>query len=216
MPSATSPTSRAGTWRAWPKRLVPLLSDDPEQAVAMATEVIVAFPAQYRRHLLRGQRAKLGLRRDDPDDDRADTALVDFLDRAKADPILERSAYHRILRSIGTDRSGAPTRYPGSSALAMMLLGPRAVYRLWDIDGDSVRSIREAAQELGVAEYVVVSSGDGIDGIVSGIRELPVGQAHRTLVFVDPFDPAASSLAHGISSVEAAHIVAARDVPLVY
>ena len=42
--------------------LLPLLSDDPEQAVAMATEVIAAFPAQYRRHLLRGQRAKLGLR----------------------------------------------------------------------------------------------------------------------------------------------------------
>ena len=28
--------------------LLPLLSDDPEQAVAMATEVVVAFPAQYR------------------------------------------------------------------------------------------------------------------------------------------------------------------------
>ncbi len=40
--------------------LLPLLSDDPEKAVAMATEVLVAFPAQYRRHLLRGQRAKLG------------------------------------------------------------------------------------------------------------------------------------------------------------
>jgi uncharacterized protein YdiU (UPF0061 family) len=57
--------------------LVPLLSDDPEQAVAMATEVIVAFPAQYRRHLLRGQRTKLGLRRGEPDDDSADTALAD-------------------------------------------------------------------------------------------------------------------------------------------
>jgi uncharacterized protein YdiU (UPF0061 family) len=57
--------------------LLPLLSEDREQAVAMATEVIVAFPAQYRRHLLRGQRAKLGLRRDDPDDDSADTALVE-------------------------------------------------------------------------------------------------------------------------------------------
>src|SRR5438270_468097 len=57
--------------------LVPLLSDDREQAVAMATEVIVAFPAQYRRYLLRGQRAKLGLHRDDPGDDSADAALVE-------------------------------------------------------------------------------------------------------------------------------------------
>ena len=43
--------------------LLPLLSDDREKAIAMATEVIAEFPAQYRRHLLRGQRAKLGLRR---------------------------------------------------------------------------------------------------------------------------------------------------------
>jgi uncharacterized protein YdiU (UPF0061 family) len=57
--------------------LLPLLSEDREQAVAKATEVIVAFPAQYRRHLLRGQRAKLGLRRGESDDDSADTALVE-------------------------------------------------------------------------------------------------------------------------------------------
>ena len=57
--------------------LLPLLSDDPEKAVAMATEVLAAFPAQYRRHLLRGQRAKLGLRRGEPDDDGADAALAE-------------------------------------------------------------------------------------------------------------------------------------------
>jgi uncharacterized protein YdiU (UPF0061 family) len=57
--------------------LLPLLSDDPELAMAMATEVIVAFPARYRRHLLRGQRAKLGLRRGEPDDDIPDAALAE-------------------------------------------------------------------------------------------------------------------------------------------
>jgi uncharacterized protein YdiU (UPF0061 family) len=57
--------------------LLPLLSDDPGQAVAMATAVIDAFPAQYRRHLLRGQRAKLGLRRGEPEDDGADATLVE-------------------------------------------------------------------------------------------------------------------------------------------
>ncbi len=57
--------------------LLPLLADDAERAVAMATEVIVAFPALYRAHLLRGQRAKLGLRRGDAVDDTADTALAD-------------------------------------------------------------------------------------------------------------------------------------------
>ena len=57
--------------------LLPLLSDDQDAAVAMATEVIVAFPAMYRQHLLRGQRMKLGLSRGAPDDDRADAALAD-------------------------------------------------------------------------------------------------------------------------------------------
>ena len=57
--------------------LLPLFSDNPEQAVAMATEVIAGFPAQYRRHLLRGQRPKLGLRRDVSDEDSADMALVE-------------------------------------------------------------------------------------------------------------------------------------------
>ena len=57
--------------------LVPLFSDDPEQAVAMATEVINVFPVLYRSYLLRGQRGKLGLSRVDPDDDINDTALAD-------------------------------------------------------------------------------------------------------------------------------------------
>ena len=57
--------------------LLPLLSDDSEQAFAIATEIIDAFPARYREHLLRGQRLKLGLRRGEPNDDSADAALVD-------------------------------------------------------------------------------------------------------------------------------------------
>ena len=57
--------------------LLPLLSEDSENAVALATEVLVAFPLQYRGPLLRGRRAKLGLRRGNPDDDVADTALAE-------------------------------------------------------------------------------------------------------------------------------------------
>jgi uncharacterized protein YdiU (UPF0061 family) len=57
--------------------LLPLLSTDAEQAVTTAAEVLDAFPAQYRAHLLRGQRAKLGLHRGDADDAVADAALAD-------------------------------------------------------------------------------------------------------------------------------------------
>ena len=83
--------------------LLPLLSDDHEQAVAMATEVIVGFPAQYRRHLLRGQRAKLGLRRAEPDE-AADTALVeDWLSLLHAERVDFTLAWRRLADAAAGD-----------------------------------------------------------------------------------------------------------------
>ena len=57
--------------------LLPLLADDEEKAMAEALRVIDAFPARYSRHLLSGQRAKLGLRLVAGADDSADAALAD-------------------------------------------------------------------------------------------------------------------------------------------
>ncbi|MEO5766530.1 MAG: protein adenylyltransferase SelO [Casimicrobiaceae bacterium] len=57
--------------------LLPLLSDDSNQAVALATGVIAMFPAQYAAQLLRGQRSKLGLRRGEPEDATGDCALAE-------------------------------------------------------------------------------------------------------------------------------------------
>ena len=57
--------------------LLPLLADDEAQAMAEAMRVIDAFPAAYRRHLLNGQRAKLGLERVDGADDGDDARLAD-------------------------------------------------------------------------------------------------------------------------------------------
>ena len=84
--------------------LLPLLSDDTDKAVAMATEVIVAFPAQYRRHLLRGRRAKLGLRRGDPDDDGADAALAeDWLTLLHAQRVDFTLAWRRLADAAAGD-----------------------------------------------------------------------------------------------------------------
>ena len=55
--------------------LLPLIDEDRDQAATLAMEVLNGFPAQYYGHLLRGQRAKLGLRRDE--DDVADATLAD-------------------------------------------------------------------------------------------------------------------------------------------
>ena len=58
--------------------LLPLIADDADRAASLAMEVLDAFPAKYRAHLLRGQRAKLGLRRADSTDDVADEALAEI------------------------------------------------------------------------------------------------------------------------------------------
>ena len=57
--------------------LLPLIDDDEEAATAVAMRVIDAFPAAYQRHLLIGQRAKLGLQRVAGADDAADARLAD-------------------------------------------------------------------------------------------------------------------------------------------
>jgi len=57
--------------------LLPLLGDDEATAMTEAMRVIDAFPAAYRRHLLSGQRAKLGLERGDVADEGEDSRLAD-------------------------------------------------------------------------------------------------------------------------------------------
>jgi len=64
-------------------RLVPLIADEPERAVAQANEVLGRFPALHRARLLQEQRARLGLHvadsgdDADPGDDADDAALAD-------------------------------------------------------------------------------------------------------------------------------------------
>ena len=84
--------------------LLPLIADQPEDAAKQATVVIEAFPALYLRHLLVGQRAKLGLRRLEGDDDTADAALandwLELLHAAKADFTL---AWRRLADAAAGD-----------------------------------------------------------------------------------------------------------------
>jgi uncharacterized protein YdiU (UPF0061 family) len=54
--------------------LLPLLADDPEPAVPLATRIIDDFPGRYRRHWLAAMRTKLGI---GAGDDALDTALAD-------------------------------------------------------------------------------------------------------------------------------------------
>lgn len=97
--------------------LLPLLSDDADQAVTMATEVLAAFPAQYQAQLLRGQRAKFGLRRGASDDDGADTALAqDWLTLLHAQRVDFTLGWRRLADAAAGDE--APLRLLFSDAHA--------------------------------------------------------------------------------------------------
>jgi uncharacterized protein YdiU (UPF0061 family) len=97
--------------------LLPLLSDDPEQAAAMATEVVAAFPGQYRRHLLRGQRAKLGLRRGEAGDDSTDAALAeDWLALLHAERVDFTLGWRRLADAAAGDEAPLRALFAGTRA----------------------------------------------------------------------------------------------------
>jgi len=86
--------------------LLPLLADDHEQAVTAATEVVARFPERYRTHLLRGQRAKLGLRRNDPAHDDADAALAaDWLSLLHHEHVDFTLAWRRLADAAAGDEA---------------------------------------------------------------------------------------------------------------
>ncbi len=97
--------------------LLPLLSDDSEQAIAQATEVLAAFPLQYRRHLLAGQRAKLGLVRSEPEDDSADAALAeDWLTLLHVERVDFTLAWRRLADAAAGDEARLRALFADSRA----------------------------------------------------------------------------------------------------
>jgi len=116
--------------------LLPLLDDDAERGVALATEVIDAFPNRYQAHLLAGQRAKLGLPRtdvvhaaskadiaDNKADDEADAALVNdwltLLKSARADYTL---AWRRLANAATGDERPLRELFPEAAPLDAWLV----------------------------------------------------------------------------------------------
>jgi uncharacterized protein YdiU (UPF0061 family) len=97
--------------------LLPLIADDVDQAVALATEVVAAFPDRYRMYLLRGQRAKLGLRRDNPEDDGSDAALAeDWLGLLHAERADFTLAWRRLADAAAGDEAPLRALFDNTSA----------------------------------------------------------------------------------------------------
>jgi uncharacterized protein YdiU (UPF0061 family) len=116
--------------------LLPLLSEDTDQAVAMATEVIATFPTLYRRHLLRGQRVKLGLCRGEPDEDSADAALAgDWLTLLHAERVDFTLGWRRLAAAAAGDEAPLRALFAGTRAPDAWLARWRA--RCAGEDGDA-------------------------------------------------------------------------------
>ncbi|MCB2412208.1 YdiU family protein [Demequina sp. TTPB684] len=83
--------------------LLPLLHDDQDQAVAIATQALDHYSREYRTHWLAGAKAKIGLG-DDVVDHIASGVVQDLLD------VLEKHEvdYTAVFRSLGAAASGAP------------------------------------------------------------------------------------------------------------
>ncbi len=99
--------------------LLPLLDDDDNRAMDEAMRVVDGFLLLYARHLLSGQRAKLGLQRVQGADDAVDTALADdWLALLHAGHVDFTLAWRRLadvaagddsrLRSLFADDASAP------------------------------------------------------------------------------------------------------------
>ena len=65
--------------------LLPLIHEDPQEAVSMASEAISGFSDNFRHYWLAGMRAKLGLLNQEADDSRLVDDLLDCMHRHGAD-----------------------------------------------------------------------------------------------------------------------------------
>ncbi len=85
--------------------ILPLLAEDEDRAVAIATDILAGFADSYRRHWLQGVRAKLGLQAQIEDGERLDAALAgDWLALLQAGAVDYTLAWRR-LADAAEDRS---------------------------------------------------------------------------------------------------------------
>jgi uncharacterized protein YdiU (UPF0061 family) len=133
--------------------ILPLLADNQDEAVEIATDVLSGFGASYRRHWLEGIRAKLGLQAQGADSDSPDTVLAeDWLALLQAGRIDYTLAWGRLadaaegrpkpLRELFSDssaleawiarwqaRAEAEARPGEERARAMRRINPRIIAR---------------------------------------------------------------------------------------
>ena len=106
--------------------LLPLLSEDEEEAVRLARERLQRFPARFEAAHLRVLRAKLGLAHDEPARDGQDAD-----DRALAHDLLGRLAGNHVDYTLFFRRLCASAGDPSADAAILPLFDDPDAFRTW-------------------------------------------------------------------------------------
>jgi 23S rRNA (adenine2030-N6)-methyltransferase len=131
-----------------------------------------------------------------------------FLASAESCPPLRDTAYWGLLQQFVL---ADPPSYPGSSLLAMTILGPSSRYVFCDTDRESVEDLLTARDRLVLGSEVEVVHADG-PGIA--LELLDAGTlGPGSFVHVDPFDYDATSPG-GLSILQLLSRLAAGQVPV--
>jgi uncharacterized protein YdiU (UPF0061 family) len=93
--------------------LLPLIADDQDQAIALATAALDAFGPRYDAAWSAGMRAKLGL----PDDGRADPLTAELLPLMQAGHVDHTSLYRRLATAARGDTEPARELFLGLAGI---------------------------------------------------------------------------------------------------
>ena len=161
--------------------LLPLLDADPEKAVAVATEVLEEFPAVFGRYWLGGMREKLGLRTAEADDAELIQALLDWMEKSRAD-------FTNTFRDLSSGEPPAGDRYQDPAF--------QSWYTRWQSRLDRESEPRAAAvARMRAANPAVIPRNHRVEEALSAAEERDdLTPLHDLLaVLASPYEPTADA-----------------------
>jgi uncharacterized protein YdiU (UPF0061 family) len=177
--------------------LLPLLADDGDAAVAAATEALGAFSQQFQMELLRGQRAKLGLREEREEDGALAGDWLALLHAQRADFTL---ASRRLADAAEGD--DAPLRAllaePGSADAWLARWRARCASEHFPGRAGAMRGVNPLVipRNHRVEEALAAASDDGdmapFDSMLAALRR-PFDDAPESAPYAEPAAPEATA-----------------------
>jgi 23S rRNA (adenine2030-N6)-methyltransferase len=123
-----------------------------------------------------------------------DFGVFHFLSNVASSEALNASRYRKVLDECAGF-------YPGSSDIAMRVLGPNTAFILCDTDPESVGSLLQSSRELGILR-ARCENVDGNDLLWNEIIHLSEARAQRLFVHLDPWNCMAPSELNGRTSLD--------------